>query len=64
MSSQFSQLNEQFAILQANLAEFDTLMKEISLQYQSIQDLGVMHSSLFMASQTVFGNNYNTEDEK
>lgn len=64
MSSQYSQLNEQFAILQANLAEFDELVKDISLQYQSIQDLAVMHSSLFMASQTVFGNNYNTEDDK
>lgn len=61
---QFSQLNEQFAILQANLEEFDGLIKDISLQYSAIQKLAVMHSSLFMASETVFGNNYNTEDDK
>lgn len=64
MPSQISELNEQFAILQANLEEFDGLIKDISLQYKSIQNLAAMHGSLFMASQTVFGNNYSTEDDK
>ncbi|WPK23461.1 hypothetical protein PUMCH_000702 [Australozyma saopauloensis] len=63
-ASQMAQLNEQFAILQANLAEFDGLIKDVSVQYQSLQDLAIMHGSMFMASQTVFGNNYNMEEER
>ncbi|RKP30767.1 hypothetical protein METBISCDRAFT_27142 [Metschnikowia bicuspidata] len=47
-ASQIAQLNEQIAILQANLAELDGLVKEVSSQYQSMQDLGVMHALLFM----------------
>ena len=62
-ASQIAQLNEQIAILQANLAELDGLVKDVSSQYQSIQDLGVMHALLFMSSQAVFLRNYSPQDE-
>lgn len=64
---QIAQLNEQAALLQANLEEFNTHIKDVSTQYSLIQELGVMHGLLLMASHMVFGNNYNfsnTQEEE
>ncbi|KAM9910101.1 hypothetical protein OXX69_004804 [Metschnikowia pulcherrima] len=58
---QMSQLSEQAAILHANLTEFDSLIKETCIQHKSVQDLGIMHGALFMASHQVFGNAYDVE---
>lgn len=58
-AEQFAQLNEQVAILHTNLAKFDGLIKDTSVQFEAIQKLGVLHGSLFMASHTVFGDSYN-----
>lgn len=61
---QLTRLNEQLAMLHSNLSDFDGLVKETAGQYQSIQNLAIMHGSLFMASHTVFGNNYNADTEQ
>lgn len=63
-SSHISQLNEQFAILQANVEEFGGIIDDIVLQYKAIQDLGMLHGSLFMASQTVYDDEYNPDKKK
>lgn len=61
--AQLAQLNEQMAILHSNLTKFDALIKDTAVQYESIQKLGVMHGSLFMASHSVFGDSYNDSKE-
>lgn len=63
-AEQLAQLNEQVAILHNNLSKFDGLIKDTSVQFNTIQKLGVMHGSLFMASHTVFGDSYNDKGEK
>lgn len=63
-AEQMAQLNEQVAILHSNLQKFDSLVKDTAIQYESIQNLGVMHGALFMASHTVFGNSYNDTRDK
>lgn len=55
---QLARLSEQVAMLHANLSEFDSLVKDTAVQFRAIQNIGVMHGLLFMASHTVFGNNY------
>lgn len=62
-AEQIAQLNEQVAILHTNLTKFDGLLKDTAVQYETIQKLGVMHGSLFMASHTVFGDSYNESKE-
>lgn len=51
---QLSHLNSQLAQLQANLSDFNDLIGTTCYQYKSIEKLGVIHGSLFMASHTVF----------
>lgn len=59
-----AELNEQVALLHSNLSEFDKLIKTTARQYESIQNLGVMHGAFFMASHTVFGSHYYDTKEK
>lgn len=56
MSSQdqLKHLNSQLVQLQANLAEFNELVKDTTAQYKQIQSLGINHASIFMASHAVF----------
>lgn len=57
---QLSHLNSQLAQLHANLSDFNELINTTCVQYKSIERLGIMHGSLFMASHTVFENdNFN-----
>lgn len=59
---QMSQLSEQAAILQSNLTEFDSLVRESCIQYKAIQELGLMHGALFMGSHEVFGHDYDARE--
>lgn len=63
-AEQFAELNEQVAILHTNLSKFDGLINDTAVQFETIQKLGVMHGSLFMASHTVFGDSYNEKVER
>mmetsp|Transcript_4251 Transcript_4251/g.4214 ORF Transcript_4251/g.4214 Transcript_4251/m.4214 type:complete len:81 (+) Transcript_4251:38-280(+) len=51
-----SHLNSQLAQLHANLSDFNELINTTSAQFKSIEKMGIMHGSLFMASHTVFEN--------
>lgn len=57
---QLSHLNSQMAQLHANLSDFHDLLTITCNQYKSIEILGKLHASLFMASHSVFENdNFN-----
>lgn len=56
-------LKDELNRLQYNLSEFNSLIDETSTQFKSMQRLAVMHGSLFMASNTVFGNDNFAENE-
>lgn len=43
---QLSHLNLQLAKLQSNLQEFESLIKETSVQAEDIKKLGILHGSL------------------
>lgn len=60
---QISHLNSQLAQLHANLSDFNELINTASAQYKSIERLGIMHGSLFMASHTVFENDNFNQNE-
>ncbi|CAK9435460.1 uncharacterized protein LODBEIA_P01870 [Lodderomyces beijingensis] len=61
---QLSHLNSQIAQLQANLADFNDLIKTTTQQYQSLEQLGKIQASLFMASHKVFEDeNFADEEE-
>lgn len=49
-----SHLNSQMAQLNANLCDFSDLLSITCNQYQSIEKLGKIHSSIFMACHGVF----------
>lgn len=49
-----SHLNSQMAQLNANLCDFNDLLVTTCSQYQSIEKLGKIHASIFMAGHTVF----------
>lgn len=49
------QLKDELVRLQYNLQDFDELVEDSTSQFKKIQDLAVMHGSLFMAGHTVFG---------
>ena len=48
-----SHLNSQMAQLNANLCDFNDLLVTTCSQYQSIEKLGKIHASIFMAGHTV-----------
>lgn len=56
-------LRDELNRLQYGLNEFNNLVEETSTQYKSMQRLAVMHGSLFMASNTVFGNDNFADSE-
>lgn len=49
-------LKDQLTRLQYNLNEFNALFNDTTTHFKAMQNLAVMHGSLFMASNTVFGN--------
>ncbi|RCK55029.1 hypothetical protein Cantr_03692 [Candida viswanathii] len=49
-----SHLNSQMAQLNANLCDFNDLLSITCNQFQSIEKLGKIHSSIFMACHGVF----------
>lgn len=51
---QLSHLHSQLAQLEANLSDFENLIKITTFQAEYIKKLGIMHGSLFMASHKVF----------
>lgn len=51
----FNSLQLELQRLHHNMGEFNELINETSNQYKYIQNLAIMHGSLFMASNTVFG---------
>lgn len=53
-SRQLTHLNSQIAQLQANISDMDNLLRVTVVQADYIKKLGIMHSSLFMASHKVF----------
>lgn len=57
-----SHLNSQLVQLNANLSDFNDLITSTSLQFKSIEKLGIIHASLFMASHTVFENDNFKQD--
>lgn len=59
-----AQLEEQLVLLHSNLQKFQALVKDTAVQAQSIQNLGVMHGALFVASHTVLGSKYNDSKER
>lgn len=62
---QLKHLNSQLTQLQANLNDFNELMETTCYQFKSIENLGIIHGSLFMASQQVFANdNFKQDDEE
>lgn len=52
------QLNEQAAILHANLTALDGLVEETCIQNKAVLQLGMMHGALFMGSHQVYGDMY------
>lgn len=59
-----SHLNSQLAQLHANLSDFNELINTTSAQFKSIEKMGIMHGSLFMASHTVFENDNFSQTER
>lgn len=64
--SQLSHLNSQLLQLQSNLQDFHEHIKDTCCQFESIQELGVIHGSIFMACHRVFDkdNFDNASDEE
>ncbi|KAI3405773.1 hypothetical protein KGF56_001380 [Candida oxycetoniae] len=60
---QLSHLNSQVAQLHANVSDFNELLKTTAQQYQSLQMLGKLQASLFMASHRVFEEESFKDDE-
>lgn len=61
---QLSHLNSQVAQLHANLSDFNDLMTTTIQQYQSLEVLGKIQASLFMASHKVFEEDTFNDQEK
>lgn len=51
---QLSHLHSQLAQLEANLSDFETLLKVTTFQAEYMKKLGIMHGALFMASHKIF----------
>lgn len=56
-------LNSQIIQLSSNLQDLNELVNITTNQFKIIEKLGIVHSSIFIASQKVFGNEINDEQE-
>ncbi|KAH3678409.1 hypothetical protein WICMUC_001426 [Wickerhamomyces mucosus] len=61
---QLSHLHSQLAQLEANLSDFDNLIKITAFQANYIKQLGINHASLFMSSHKVFEDDVRNQERE